>query len=84
MQGVASLALAKALLKQTKPVAVKPRKAPTAMLKAKKAPAPSRKPVESKKVPDVVAIKEDGWEEVVTQNRRGRQIKLPTRFKYLI
>jgi len=74
--------LLKALRKQTKPVAVKPKKALVAMLKANKAPTPSKKP--AKLVSDVVAIEEEGWEdseEVVTQNRRGRQIRLPTRYK---
>jgi hypothetical protein len=69
-------------LKQTKPVAVKPKKALIAIPKAKKAPTLSKNPTKS--VPDVVAIEEEGWEdleEVVIQNRRGRQIRLPTRYK---
>ena len=62
----------KALWKQTKPVAVKPKKALVAMPKAKKAPTPSKKPAKLRKeVPDIVAVEEEGWEEVVTQNRRG-------------
>jgi hypothetical protein len=63
-------------------VAVKLKKAPVAMPKAKKAPTPSKKP--AKLVFDVVAIEEEGWEdleEVVTQNRRGRQIRLLTQNK---
>jgi hypothetical protein len=81
LQGANSTSL-NALLKQTKPVAVKPKKAPVAIPKAKKAPALSKKPAKlGKKVPDIVAIEEEGWVEVVTQNRRGRQIKLSTRFK---
>jgi hypothetical protein len=72
----------KALLGQAKLVAVKPRKVPVATPKAKKAPVLSKKPAKLRKeVPDIVAIEDEGWEEVVTQNRRGRQIKLPTRFK---
>ena len=72
----------KALLGQAKLVAVKPRKVPVATLKAKKAPVLFKKPAKLRKeVPDIVAIEDEGWEEVVTQNRRGRQIKLPTRFK---
>jgi hypothetical protein len=67
---------------RAKLVAVKPRKVPITTPKAKKAPAPSKKPAKLRKeVPDIVAIEDEGWEEVVTQNRRGRQIKLPTRFK---
>jgi hypothetical protein len=43
--------------------------------------APASTVLTNKKVPDIVAIEEEGWVEVVTQNRRGRQIKLLTRFK---
>jgi hypothetical protein len=72
----------KTLLKQTKPVAVKPKKAAVAMPKAKKAPAPSKSPAKlGKKVPDIAAIEEEGWEEVGTKSRRGRQIKLLTQYK---
>ena len=68
--------------KQTKPVAVKSKKASVATPKAKKAPALSKKPAKLRKeVPDIVVVEDEGWEEVVTQNRRGRQIKLPVRFK---
>ena len=74
LQG-ANPALQKALSKQTKPVAVKPKKAPVAILKVKKAPALSKKPANSRKgVADIVAIEEEGWEEVSPQNRRGWQL----------
>ena len=69
-------------MKQIKPVAIKPKKALITMPKAKIATPLSEKPAKSRnKVPDIIAIEEEGWEDVVTQNRRGRQIKLPTRFK---
>jgi hypothetical protein len=56
-------------------LAVKPKKAPIAMLKAKKAPVPSKKPAKSRKeVPDIVAIEEEGWEEVVTQNEEDGKL----------
>jgi hypothetical protein len=42
-------------------VVVKPKKASIRLLKAKKAPAPSKKPAKlGKKIPNVVAIEEDG------------------------
>jgi hypothetical protein len=69
-------------LKQTKLVAVKSKKASVAIPKAKKAPALSKKPTKLRKeVPNIVVVEDEGWEKVVTQNRRGRQIKLPVRFK---
>jgi hypothetical protein len=54
-------------------VAIKPKKAPIAMPKVKKAPTPSKKPAKLRKeVPNIVVVEEEGWEEVVTQNRRGQ------------
>jgi hypothetical protein len=48
-------------------VAAKPKKAPVAMLKAKKASALSKKPAELREeVPDIVVVEEEGWKKVVT------------------
>lgn len=76
-----TLAVPKVLSKDTKPVAVKAKRTAPIMLKAKEAPAPSiNQPKSANKIPDPILDIEEGEEEVVTQNRRGRQIKRPSRY----
>ena len=78
----ANLSLHKARSKKTKAVAIKAKKAAPTVPKATE-PSPKRSPHKRSVQKRVLLANSAGEakEEVVTQNRRGRQIKLPTRFK---
>jgi hypothetical protein len=78
----ANLSARKAPSKKPKAVVPKAKKAAPTVPKLQKPPskkAPAKKPVKEGVAQVVLVQKVEG--EVVTQNSRGRQIKLPTRFK---
>jgi hypothetical protein len=78
----ANLSPRKAPSKKPKAVVPKAKKAAPTVPKLQKPPskkAPAKKPVKEGVAQVVLVQKVEG--EVVTQNSRGRQIKLPTRFK---